>query len=130
MLSENNDKITNYLNNFLANNFIPCITIPTRITDHSISLIDHIFIKTPKKLLKNKCASGSLILDISDHLPIFSFLDIKTKSIKDRPYIRLFTDKRIKLFKESLHLENVLIEDNELTDVDISYDIYIFNLSY
>ena len=61
------------------------------------------------------------------HLPNFSFLDIKTKSIKDRPYIRLFTDKRIKLFKESLHLENVLIEDNELTDGDTSYQIFSNN---
>ena len=63
-----------------------------------------------------------MILDISDHLPIFSFLDIKTKSIKDRPFIRLFTDNRIKLFKESLNTENALIENSDLTDVDAAYN--------
>ena len=96
LLSENNVKINEYLNNFLTSNFIPCITLPTRIRNHSISLIDHIFIKTPRKLIQNKCSSGNLITDISDHLANFSFLDIKTPSINDRPYIRLFTDKRIK----------------------------------
>ena len=122
LLSEDNDKVNTYLNSYLAYNFIPCITLPTRITDHSISLIDHIFIKMPKKLIQNKCSSGNLILDISDHLPNFSFLDIKTKSIKDRPIIMLFTDNRIKLFKESLNTENALIENSDLTDVDTAYN--------
>ena len=52
-----------------------------------ISLIDHIFVKTPKKLLQNRCSSGNLVLDISDHLPNFSFIDIKAQIIKDRPSI-------------------------------------------
>ena len=127
LLSEDNDTVNTYLNNYLTKNFIPCITLPTRITDHSISLIDHIFIKTPKKLIQNRCSSGNLILDISDHLPNFSFLDIQTKSIKDRPFTRLFTDSKITLFKENLITENVLIEDNDLTDVDTAYNIFSNN---
>ena len=127
LLSEDNDKVNTYLNNYLTKNFIPCITLPTRITDHSISLIDHIFIKTPKKLIQNKCSSGNLIVDISDHLPNFSFLDIQTKSIKDRPFTRLFTDNKIKLFKEGLITENVLIEDSDLSDVDTAYNIFSNN---
>ena len=127
LLSERNDKVSTYLNNYLTNSFIPCITLPTRITDHSISLIDHIFIKAPKKLIQNKCSSGNLILDISDHLPNFTFLDIKTTSIKDRPFIRLFTDKRIELFNKNLHTETALIGDNDLTDIDTSYAIFSDN---
>ena len=45
LLSDANEKVDDYLNNFLSNNFIPCITLPTRIRNHSVSLIDHIFIK-------------------------------------------------------------------------------------
>ena len=127
LLSENNEKVNDYLNNFLTNNFIPCITLPTRIRNHSISLIDHIFIKTPRKIIQNKCSSGNLICDISDHLANFSFLDIKTPSIKDRPYIRLFTEKRIKLFKENLNSENSLIENCNLTEIDTTYDIFSNN---
>ena len=82
LLNENDAKTNNYLNNYLEHNFIPCITLPTRITHHSATLIDHIFIKCPKKLLQNKCSSGNLITDISDHLSIFSMIDIKAPSIK------------------------------------------------
>ena len=32
-----------YLNNLLANSFIPIITVPSRITERSATLIDHIF---------------------------------------------------------------------------------------
>ena len=127
LLSENNEKVNTYLNNYLTNNFIPCITLPTRITDHSISLIDHIFLKIPKKLIQNKCSSGNLIVDISDHLPNFSFIDIKTPSIKDRPFIRLFTDTKIELFLNNLNSESELIEDSDLTDVDNSYGIFSNN---
>ena len=98
LLEENDIKVNCYLNNFFACNFIPCITLPTRLTHHSATLIDHIFIKMPKKFLQNKCSSGNLIADIADHLPNFTFLDIKTHSIKNRPYIRLFTPSKIKLF--------------------------------
>ena len=54
LLEENDAKSNNYLNNYLEHNFIPCITLPTRITHHSATLIDHIFVKIPKKLIQNK----------------------------------------------------------------------------
>ena len=94
LLSEDNDKVQTYLNNFLEKSFIPCITLPTRIRNYSATLIDHIFIKSPRKFLQNKCSSGNLIFDVSDHLPNFLFLNINVPSIKDRPYIRLYTEKR------------------------------------
>ena len=49
LVDEENDKINSYLNNFFVNNFIPCITLSTRITDHSVTTIDHIFIKKSPK---------------------------------------------------------------------------------
>ena len=126
-MDEDNDNTNSYLNNLFAKNFIPCITLPTRITDHSATIIDHIFIKSNKKLIQNKCSSGNLVTDLSDHLPNFTFLDIKTPSIKNRPFIRLFTPKRIKLFTDNLNLEAALINDNELTEVDNSYEKFSTN---
>ena len=46
----------------------PLIDKPTRITDHSATLIDNIFTNE----LDSKINSGLLISDISDHLPIFA----------------------------------------------------------
>ena len=106
LLEVNDVKANNYLNNYLEHNFIPCITLPTRITHHSATLLDHIFIKSPKKLIQNKCSSGNLTTDISDHLSNFSMIDIKTQSIKDRPSVRIFTPKNIEKFNENLASES------------------------
>ena len=46
---------------------MPIITKPTRITDHTSSLIDHIYTNSPEKLIR----SGICLADISDHLPVF-----------------------------------------------------------
>ena len=127
LLNEDDARSNNYLNNYLEHNFIPCITLPTRITHHSATLLDHIFIKSPKKLIQNKCSSGNLITDISDHLSNFSLIDIKTQSIKDRPYIRLFTQKNIDKFNENMASEPPLINQNELRDANNSYDSFSNN---
>ena len=91
LIEENDANVNCYLNNYFENNFIPLITLPTRITHHSATLIDHTFVKIPKKLIQNECSSGNLIADIADHLPNFAFINIKIPSIRNRPYIRLFT---------------------------------------
>ena len=122
LLEENDTHVNNYLNNFFENNFIPCITLPTRITHHSATLIDHIFVKIPKKLIQNKCSSGNLIVDIADHLPKFTFIDIKTQSIKNRPHIRLFTQTKLDNFNANIQNEPSLIDHGELTDVNSSLD--------
>ena len=128
LLQENDAKVNAYLNNFFEKSFIPCITLPTRITDHSATLIDHIFIKCPKKLIQNKCSSGNFITDLSDHLPNFTFFDFKIQTIKDRPFTRLFTQSKIDRFNNSLASELSLINPNDLTDCNNSYDT--FNSNY
>ena len=127
LLNENDAKRNNYINNYFEHNFIPCITLPTHISHHSATLIDHIFIKTPKKLIQNKCSSGNLITDISDHLSNFTLLDIKTPSIKNRPFVRLYTQKNIDKFNENINSEQPLISPNELTETDTSFDILTTN---
>ena len=125
LLDEN--KSNTYLNNYFAKNFIPCITIPTRITSRSASIIDHIFVKIPPKLIQIKCSSGNLITDLSDHLPNFTFLDLKTQNTKKRPFVRLFTEKNKKLFADKLHEEAPLINTNDLTDPNRAYNIFSNN---
>ena len=61
--------------------FQPMVTKPTRITDHSATLIDHIFFNS----LEYYTVSGNIIYDISDHLPNFVLIDnanIQNKSKK------------------------------------------------
>ena len=130
LINDDHLNVSTYLSNYFQKNFIPCITVPTRITDHSATLIDHIFIKLPPKLIQNKCSSGNLVTDISDHLPNFTFLDLKTPTIKKRPYIRLFTENNKRIFAEKLLTEAPLINDNDLLDPDKVYDIFLKKYLY
>ena len=50
----------------------PVITRPTRVTRHSSTVIDHILTNA---ILTKNISSGIVKMDISDHFPIFSYLD-------------------------------------------------------
>ena len=92
--TDSNIQHDNYAKLLLSNAFIPTITLPTRITERSKTLIDHIFVRLPPKQLESKITSGNLFCDISDHLPNFCIIETKSKTInKNRPMIRLYNAK-------------------------------------
>ena len=57
----------NFLNTLGSYCFQPQILQPTRITDHSATLIDNIFFNS----LEHFSINGNLCYDLSDHLPNF-----------------------------------------------------------
>ena len=57
----------NFENLFYSYNFIPLITLPTRVTPNSSTIIDNILTNVYKKH-----NNGVLLSDFSDHYPIFS----------------------------------------------------------
>ena len=59
-------KTNEFLDVFMTKSMYPVIHYPTRITDHSISLIDNIFTNNIDDVL-----SGVILADISDHFPVF-----------------------------------------------------------
>ena len=69
---DKNECISNFLNIMLENNFQPCITEPTRITNtNKPSLVDNIFINTIENPI-----SGNILEHISfDHLPNFIIIE-------------------------------------------------------
>ena len=67
-----------------ANNFLPIITKPTRLTDHSKTLIDHIYTNSPI----DNITSGIALFELSDHLPIFCLINMEIKRNKERIYYR------------------------------------------
>ena len=66
----------NFLDIIHSYNFLPSIIKPTRITEHSATIIDNIFIKSQFDMIK----SGLLYENISYHLPIFAFIPFKCES--------------------------------------------------
>ena len=63
--------VSKFLENLLSHNFMPQITLPTRITEKTTTLIDNMLINN--NILN--CISGNITTSISDHLPQFIVLD-------------------------------------------------------
>ena len=71
LLNYNDHQPTNdFLDSLASNSFIPYILHPTRITNHSKTLIDNIF----SNFISPDIISGNITATISDHLPQFSFV--------------------------------------------------------
>jgi hypothetical protein len=72
-----------FLDLMYGHGFFPTIFRPTRITNHSSTLIDNIFVNTP-----NYLSSGLIYYDMSDHLPIFVTLQsFKNHTNANNPYL-------------------------------------------
>ena len=83
--NKNHNHTNNYVNTLLSNGLLPLITLPTRITQTSATIIDHI--STSHK--SDRYVTGVLISSLSDHLPIFYIRDgnhnnLPTNNVKSR----------------------------------------------
>jgi len=100
---ERHDKTLELLNLFISSGFFPTITIPTRITHESSSLIDNIYVKLNTK---HEVVSGAITADISDHLPIFNLIGRQPLKRSENKYIktRKLNDGAIQSIKQCLDL--------------------------
>ena len=89
-----------FSNEMCSMGLISCINIPTRITTHSNTVIDHIFTNILDKFIE----SGTIDVDISDHkatFVIFESLKLKFKYIHDSHYFN-FRKYRYEEFEHKL----------------------------
>ena len=95
-------------------NFLPHILQPTRITDHTATLIDNIFFNSSEFF----SISGNLVCDLTDHLPIFLLLN--TLSWTTNSGIR-YTRDYSNLVQEDLLVDVQAIQwDNMFKENDIN----------
>ena len=81
-LNYNNDNHTSdFLDMLLDLGFMPLITKARRITDHTSTLIDHIYTNMPGKTI----TAGICLADVSDHLPIFCTIANKLSTSTEIP---------------------------------------------
>lgn len=88
-----------FLSMTMSENIIPHITLPTRITERSATLIDHILVKHDKHTLDEPITTGNLYCDITDHLPNFILFGQGCKTRQIRPMVRIFGEKNIRKFQ-------------------------------
>ena len=128
---DSNKATSEFLQNLITNNFLPQILLPTRITDYSATVIDHIYYFAGRNVNKNvKLYSGNLYSDISDHLPNFVLLkeNHSVPDINNRPYIRLHTLKNETRFQYELSCINWTDLLYNISDVNVCYNIFISRL--
>ena len=89
---------SDYLDMLFSLGYLPLITKATRITDHSKTLIDHIYTNCPEKVLK----SGICLADISDILPCFCTFSSKLQINAQQKCYRDFSNFNSDLFIEDL----------------------------
>ena len=82
------DHISNFFDTFVSQGFIPRITLPTRITDNTKTLIDNCFVKSLRGLSGG--ASGILLQNISDHQPYFICLNLINARIPKSKVVKSF----------------------------------------
>ena len=96
--------VSEFLETFVSHSFEPLIRNPTRISDTSSCLIDNIFVNSNCDIL-----SGTILSDVSDHLPVFSVLNYPfTSKIENTNYVtkRIINEANINLFLGKLNEVN------------------------
>ena len=102
--------------------FHPLVDKPTRVIDHSKSLIDNIYTNLPQ--FGNICKSGILKTDFSDHYSIFSFSNYDLLAKKDvHVHKRAITEKNKSNFHKALKRQNWDIVFNT-DDVEVSFKYF------
>ena len=110
-----------FINDLSAYCLQPHILQPTRITNHTATLIDNIYFNS----LGHDCVSRNLVSDISDHLPnILIFNKFTFKTIHQNRYHRDYSKFNQDQFVEEVRLVNweEVLPDTE--DVNEIFDCF------
>ena len=75
------DSVKNFVDTLESSFLLPSISLPTRVTATSSTLIDNIFF-SPSKY---KVSSGNLLIGISDHLPQYLIFEQNTYACISKP---------------------------------------------
>ena len=98
---DTNDHVESFFKTVMENDFIPTITLPTRVVDTSVSLIDHVIVN--RNVLKDNVYTGNLYCGMTDHMP--NFIVIKSQSIvmnSDRPFVRIYGENNMSQFRNCI----------------------------
>jgi exonuclease III len=131
---ENSNKSLEFIELFSLNNCSPLIFEPTRVTEHSSTLIDNIFVKNDLLPIINK--SYVVDLYLSDHKAVCIDLEYDSTPPKSTTrFCRSYNDKNIKKFYQFLEnesWESIMVENNanELFNNFHAKYLFYFNESF
>ncbi len=117
---ERHSKTRQLLDIFISSGFLPTVTLPTRITHSTSTLIDNIYIKCKHY---DEIVSGIMSVDISDHLPLFTFVgqNNHTKSPPQKVTYRPVDDIKLNNIQNYLNAIDWNLMENMNTDQSYDY---------
>ena len=87
-------RVNEFLDVCMFNNIYPLIHTPTRVTNHSASLLDNIFTNDLEEVF-----AGVILGDVSDHFPVFSISNLQLQIKKEHASVkRDFNKENSQLF--------------------------------
>ena len=120
------EKYQKYFDLFVTHGLYPQITLPTRVTKTSATLIDHLFYKAMDMNLPP--CSGIVETNISDHYPYFLLLDIVQKSSHKPKYIKAnnYNDNSLQKFCSEIvqNMRYWSIDRNLHSDPNANYNTF------
>ena len=114
-----NQNFQKYINDILSTSTKCAIDLPTRVTDHSRTLLDLVYVNDPKHLY----TSGVLLCDLSDHMSTFVCISAKKFRVKSTKQFLIRDMKKFKLEDYSMTLDNNLNATN-LDSIDSVHDAF------
>src|SRR5437867_1649430 len=127
---DTNHEIANYIDVLFSHNCIPLIILPTRFSDTSATILDHIYLKAGKNSNPgnlNACLTGNITTDITDHLANFLIMPLLSipVPVKLRPLIRVHSPTNTTLFQNSLNNCDWSLKVTTVCDTNTAYDNFV-----
>lgn len=127
---DSNIQCQNLINNMTNLGFIQLVSRPTRITDHSATLIDHVYTNN----IHSTISCNILTIDISDHLATLTTISIDNSNtsnfrqnrtdIEGASY-RIFNEASDEIFKNLIYNEDWNNIYNNDLDAESHYDLFL-----
>ena len=117
------NKSAEFINFMTSLGYLPTILQPTRITDHSFTLIDNIFSNN----FENECISGNILLLLSDHFPQFLFINKHVPKIKKKDIFK----RDLSHFDNNAFIDDVSIQNwnsSGYDDTNSRFDDFLWRL--
>ena len=119
------DSVNEYFDMIVSSGFFPRITLPTRISNSSATLIDNFLCKITKH--SSNSVAGILLTSLSDHFPYFISLAYSKSGKHTDKYIEVKQTSHVSInnFKSEIANSDIYSKMNKDIDSDpnINYDI-------
>jgi hypothetical protein len=121
-----NQHINDHFESIISAGYVACLTLPTRLTSSSGTLIDNILLKRSNHL---NFLSGNLISQISDHFPCFLAIKINHINNKKSKNLRIFTSSKdvFEGLKSDLNKPDITEKLQKLNSSDVNMNYNDFN---